>query len=215
MRGVSAAIPAVLSLSVVSLCLGLACATRPQISVSPDEDFGRYRTWDWLPAARRVEAPGLYGAGLQRDLGRLVARELRRRGFERSRGGGDLRIGAVLRVRREVTTVLETGAVQQLASLHNTPNFQVQAAAEREVTRERSVLLVVAVDPRSGRIVWQGTLEGSFRGKLPPHLERTVADLLTHFPAAGPARGTPPPVGDPSRGPSEYTVSPSPSLPDV
>ena len=212
MRGTAVAIVAVVSMS---LCL--ACATPPEITFDEREDFSRYRTWDWLPGTpRTIDAPTPYVVGLDRDLARLVEQELERRGFVRVRRGADLRFGVVLNLRREVVKVFETGAIEQLSSLHESPSFQVQATVERQETRERSRLVVVAIDARHGKVVWKGALEERFRGQLSHHLKRTVANLVEHFPPAGRASESPPPGPDPgTRGPTDFTASPSRSEPDV
>ena len=212
MRGTAVAIAAVVSMSVC-----VACTTLLEISFDERADFSRYRTWDWLPgAARTIDAPTPYLVGLDRDLARLVERELERQGFERVRRGADLRIGVLLNVRREVVKVFETGAVEQLSSLHESPSYQVQTTVERQETHERSRLVVVATDARRGKVVWTGALEERFRGQFSPYLERTVANLLEHFPPAGRVSESPPPGPDPGTGgPTDFTVSPSRSEPDV
>jgi hypothetical protein len=213
MRGTAIAIVALLSVSL----LGVACATSLEISVDESQDFSRYRTWDWLPgAARTIDAPTPHSGGLDRDLARLVERELERRGFERVRREADLRVGAGLKVRSEVVKVFETGAVEQVSSHHESPSYEVQATVERRETHQRSRLAVVAIDARRGKVVWRGTLEERLRGPVSPELKRMVAELLDHFPPAGRANESPPPDPDPGSGAeTELTTSPSRSGPDV
>jgi hypothetical protein len=212
MRGPAAALAAAVA---TSLCI--ACATSLEVSRDEREDFSRHRTWDWLPgAARTIDAPPPYRVGLDRDLARLVERALGRRGFVRVRHGADLRIGALLNVRRRVVKVLETGAIQQLSSLHEAPSYQVQATVERREVRERCRLVIFAVAAHRGEIVWKGALEERFRGQFGPHLERTVANLVERFPPAGRASEPPPPRPEPGPGgPGDLAVSPSRSGPDV
>jgi hypothetical protein len=116
----------------------------------------------------------------------------------------------LLNVQREEVTVYETGAIKQLSSLHYSPSYQVQATVERHLTYEHSWLAVFAIDSRSRRVVWKGTLEGRSRGRFAPNLGRTIASLLERFPSAGiTSTGSPPPVRDPATGrPSEFTGPP-------
>jgi hypothetical protein len=204
MEGAALRIAAVLSLS-----LGVACSTYPEISFDEREDFSRYRTWDWLPGtARTIDAPAANSVALDHELARFVERALERRGFERVRRRPDLRVGVRLEVRREEVTIYETHAIEQLSSLHSSPSYDVQASVKRRQTYERSRLLVFAIEARQGRVVWEGALAARSRGQLGPHLERTTADLLERFPSAGRAStGAPPPARDPATGrPSEFGV---------
>ena len=210
MRGTAVAIVAGLSLS-----LAVGCANVPEISFDARDDFSHYRTWDWLPGtARIIDAPTENLVGLDRDLARIVELELERQGLERVRGGADLRVGAVLNVRREVKTVFETGAIEFLPSHHASPSFQVQSTVQRDEVQERFRLVVFATDPRLGRVVWTGALEDRSRERFASYLERTVASILGQFPPAG--RGSPSPGRDPDlKGPTKFTTSSPPSEPDA
>ncbi len=172
---------------VVAPILWIGCTSPVDIYFDGAEDFGNYRTWDWLPsAARTIDAPTPYAVGLDRELAELVERELARRGFRRVRDGADLRLGALLNMRREEANVMETRAIEQISSLHSSPNFEVQATVTRVETYERYRLVVFAVEPRSGRIVWKGALEERFPSDgSSPGVRQTVTGLLAHFPAAG------------------------------
>jgi hypothetical protein len=158
----------------------------PRIQLAPGAAFDRYASWSWLPSeARHVDAPPGLAPRFDRELERLVGEALAERGYQRVEAGADLRIGVLLDVRREVVTVRETGAMQQVSSLHESGSFQVQAAVERQRTYEHSRLVLFAVDPRRGEVVWQGILERRFRGAFAPHIEGVVATLLSRFPEAG------------------------------
>jgi len=201
----------------LSVSLGVACSTSPEISFDEREDFSRYRTWDWLPgAARTIDAPAADSVALDLELARLVERALDRRGFERVRRRPDLRVGVRLEVRREEVTIYETHAIEQLSSLHSSPSYEVQAAVKRRQTYERSRLLVFAIEARHGRVVWEGALAARSPGRLGAQLERTIADLLERFPSAGRAsRGGTPPIRDPATGrPTEFGDSQERERPD-
>ena len=204
-------------LTVLSVAIGVACAS-PTISFDPREDWSRYRTWDWHPdAARTIDAPTPYIVGLDRDLARLIERAFEKRGLSRDRRTPDLRVGVLLNVRREQVTVLETGAIEQLSSLHFSPSYQVQTTTTRLQTYERSRLVVFATSARGGQVVWEGTLQERFRGQFSPYLERSIETLIERFPLAGPmSNGSPPPGRDPASGaPTEFTLPPSRSTLDV
>jgi hypothetical protein len=203
--------------AVLSLSLGVACTTRPEVDFDERDDFSRYRTWDWYAGvAGSIDAPGTNAAELDLDMARLVERALERLGFERVRGRSDLRVGVKLEVRREEVITYETGAMEQLSSLHFEPSYQVQATVERRRTYEHSRLVIFAIDPLRRRVVWRGVLQERFPGQFSPHLQRTVASLMERFPPAGRAApDAPPPARDPASGrPSEYTGSPARSVAD-
>jgi hypothetical protein len=213
MQGTAVRIVAALLLSFT-----VACTTTLEISRDERADFSAFRTWDWLPdTARSVEAPTPeVAAGLDYDLARLIHSQLAQQGFEQVRRGPDLRIGFLLNVQRQVVTYIETGASQQLSSLHDSPSYEIQASTERVKTYDHARLVVFAIDPRSRRVVWQGVLQDRFDGALSAHLKGTVASLLEHFPPAGRAARLPIPGREPATpGPSEFTGPPSRSEPDV
>lgn len=180
----------------------VACMGSPRIQLAPGAAFDRYASWSWLPdEARRIDAPPGLAPRFDRELERLVGEALAERGYQRVEAGADLRIGVLLDVRREVVTVRETGAMQQVSSLHESGSFQVQAAVERQRTYEHSRLVLFAIDPRRGEVVWQGILERRFRGVFAAHIEEVVATLLARFPEAGRGGEGPIRLRDSSPGP--------------
>jgi len=201
----------------LSLSLGVACTTPMEISFDARVDFSRYHSWDWLPdTARTLDVPTPYIVALDRDLARSVEREFEKRGLRRTRGGADLLIGALLNVRREIVTVVETSAVEYLSSHHASPGYEVQAVMKREETHERSRLVIFATDARLGHVVWRGALEERRRDRFSLHLARTVANLLQQFPPLTRFNGSPEPSRDPgAEDPTKFTASPSPSEHDV
>jgi hypothetical protein len=115
-----------------------------------------------------------------------------------------------------VVKIFETGAVEQLSSLYESPSYQVQARVERQETHERSRLAVVAIEARRGKVVWRGALEERFRDPFSPYLDLLVANLLEHFPPVGHAGESAPPGPDPgTEDPTDFTASPSLSETDV
>jgi len=177
---------------VAAACVALivACAAPVKIRLDEDRDFSRYRTWSWLPASRAVEAPD---GESDRVITRVIERELLGRGFAQVRRNADLRIGVLLKLRREEVTSYETGAVAQLSSMHSSPSYEIQGSVKRIDIYERCRLVVYAVDPVDGQIIWTGALEDHFRGRFSPHLEAAISSLVERFPRArGEARSPAP-----------------------
>jgi hypothetical protein len=178
--------------------LGVACATTVDVAFDEEEDFSRYRTWDWLPrAARAVDAPLGHTPALDARLARLIERALRARGFERSDGPADLFVSYYLRVQREFVTVRETPAMQLLSSFHSSPSYWIQATQSELHSYERGHLTIVVAGRRQQRVIWRGEFEGRFREAFAPHLEEVVWSLLERFPPqtkpAAPAAAPPSP----------------------
>ena len=171
---------------VLAACVSLAVACTAPVRVAHDgeRDFAGYHTWSWLPPPRAIQAQGDH-EGLAAEVRRIVTRELAGRGLERARRGADLRIGVVLRLRREHVESVQTGAVAQLSSLHSSGSYEVQSPVRRRETYERCRLVIYAVDPREGRIVWTGALEDHFRGRFSPHLDEAISKVVERFPRSG------------------------------
>jgi len=140
-----------------------------------------------------VDTPNSEIVVLNRDIARLVAQALAERGFEWDPRAPDLLVDVRLSVRRERVIVIETGAIEQLSSLHFSPSYQVQSTTKRLEIYERSRLVLIATDTRRELIVWKGALEERFRGPFTPHSESMIATLLEHFPPAAHAEDDPPP----------------------
>lgn len=174
-------------------CLGPACASPVDVTWDARVDFSRYRTWDWLPELSRsldAEAPDLDPRALGPTLTRHVARELAAKGLSRDRLGADLLVGARLRVERRLVVTQQSGAVQHLASMHDSPSYDVQATRTQLDPYEKGRLEIAVASSREGRVVWRGVVEDEVRGEIAAHVGELVARLLARFPAAdGEARG--------------------------
>jgi hypothetical protein len=167
--------------------LGAGCATSVEVSFDESQDFSRFRTWDWLPGARSVDALPGEERDLERLTASLVAAELREKGLVRSVSEPDLRIGYWLRVDRQLVHVNETGATALLASHHSSPSYLVQATEARVDVFDRGHLVVVITDGPRERRVWRGELWARRRGRFATHLPATVSNLLGRLPVEGPA----------------------------
>jgi hypothetical protein len=185
----------------IAFCAG--CGGSVEIHLADRADFELFRTWSWLPnAARTIDAPPPYRIGLDRELANLVHAGLSKQGFAWVERGADLRMGALLNVRREYENVIETGAVEQLSTFTSDGVYEIQRSVVRKQTWERARLVIFAVDPTIGKRVWTGSLERRFKGEFPPHVGTVVADLLAAFPTAGSGRAFP--------DPHELAASPGP-----
>lgn len=167
--------------------LGVACASPVEVTWDERVDFARYRTWDWLPAlSRSLDASEADPRAPGPALVRHVERELAAKGLSRDRRDPDLLVGARLRVERRLVAVRRPGAVQHLASLHDSPSYDVQAVHMGLESYEKGRLAIAVASSRDRRVVWRGALEREVRGEIASHLEELVARLFEHFPAADP-----------------------------
>jgi len=196
--------------------LVVACAAPVKVAVEDGRDFTRYGSWSWLPAPRDIEARGSEER-LAREIRRLVERELAGRGLTRARRGGDLRIGVVLRLRREEVQTYQTGAVAQLSSMHSSPSYEVQSSSRTHDIYERGRLVIYAVDPEEGKIVWTGIFEDHFRGRFSPHLDAAISSVVGRFPRGAGETLAPRPPSHPFEPPipTEITGPTFDSEPDV
>jgi len=171
-----------------SLLIAVGCASSPTISFDPNGAWSRFRTWDWSPTATQtVGTPNPGFVELNREIARLVAHALAERGFARDSRAPDLLVDVRLSLRRVRVISHETGAIEQLSSLHSSPSYQVQTTTKWIETYECPRLVVIATDPRRGLVVWKGALEERFRGQFAPHSASMVETLLKQFPTAGQA----------------------------
>jgi hypothetical protein len=181
-------IPHARSVRIACVALLLGCGGGLEIRRDDGVDFGTLRTWSWLPnAARTIDAPPPYAIGLDRELAGSVEAMLLEQGFVRVDRDGDLRIGALLNVRREYENVVETGAVQQLSTYTSDGIYEIQRSTLRRQTFERVRLVVFAMNPLTGKPVWTGSHERRFEGEFARHLESVVGMLIAGFPTAGAA----------------------------
>jgi hypothetical protein len=173
------------AIAVAALVAG--CATSVDVEFEDGQDFSGYRTWDWLPGARSVDAlPGEERA-LDALTSRLVGQELQSRGLVRARDGADLLVGYTLRVRRQLVATNETGAVDLLSSHHSSPSYLVQATQQRVQVHDDGYLRIVVTDGNRERVVWRGQLWARRRGDFAHHLPDAVSRLLGRLPATLPA----------------------------
>ncbi|MGI9590386.1 MAG: DUF4136 domain-containing protein [Myxococcota bacterium] len=168
------------------VALASGCATAVDVSFDPSEDFSSFRTWDWLPGARSVEALPEDGVTLNALTSRLVAQELQRRGLVRVSGGADLLVGYALRVERHVMAVNETGAEALLSSHHASPSYLVQASNPRIEVYDYGRLQVTMTDGARERRVWRGELWARRKGSFTRHLDGAVSRLFQELPAPPP-----------------------------
>lgn len=182
MRG-TVPLPAVLLAS-----LAIACASPVRVSFDERVDFARYRTWDWVPGvARSADSREAASYPLGRKLMRHVEEELSDRGLRRDRIGADLLVGARLRVERRLVAIPRTTAMQHLASLHDSPSFDVQSTEIELQLYEKGRLEIEMATSRDAARVWRGSLEREVRGEIEPHLDAWVAQLLEQFPPRTPS----------------------------
>jgi hypothetical protein len=166
--------------AVAAFCAG--CATSLDVSYDETEDFSRYRTWDWLPGGRNVEALPGEDRALDSLTSRLVARELRDRGLERVDDEPDFLVGYQLQVYRQLLAVNETGASSYLASHHASPSYIVQTTTSRVDVYDHAHLRFMVTDGRREKMLWRGDLSARRKGDFAHHLSDAVAELLDRLP---------------------------------
>lgn len=171
----------------LAAALALGCATSVDVYFDSSQDFSRYRTWDWLPGARSVDAIPSEERSLAALTSRVVAAELGRHGLVRVDGGADLLVGYALRVERHLVALNETGAPELLASHHSSPSYLVQASKARIEIYDYGHLEVVMTDGRRERRVWWGELWARRRGEFGRHLPGAVSRLFQELPEVSPA----------------------------
>jgi len=165
--------------------LALACASPVDVTWDPRADFSRYATWDWLPELSRAldtEAPAPDPRSAGSVLVRHVERALAAKGLSRDRLGADLLVGARLRVKRRLVLTQQTGAVQHLSSMHDSPSYDLQTTRTELEPYEKGRLEIAVASSRDGRVVWRGVIEREVRGEITDNLGELVSRLLARFP---------------------------------
>ena len=168
------------------LLLGAGCATDVDVSFDSEQDFSKYRTWDWLPRGRSVSALPGEEAQLDALTAKLVARELGIRGLEQASHAPDLLVAYQLHVVRRVLVANETGATDYLASHHSSPSYLVQSSQTRVQIRDYGDLYVVMTNGERDAVIWRGRAWDGVQGTFDEHLAGVVAALLDHFPVGKP-----------------------------
>jgi uncharacterized protein DUF4136 len=182
MRRPARSIACVAALAAFSL---LGCAARQPVAVQYDlqEDFGRYRTWDWIDGhAVVVRAPSHDAQQIEARLTEMLAFELSKRGLARSPGNAEVRVAALLVARRSVTSTRRATAMQTLPSFHDQGNFEIQGDVTDLRALDRVRLAVFVTSPRQEKVLWQGELNDQFLDGFAPHLGDALESLLANFP---------------------------------
>jgi hypothetical protein len=165
------------------LALGPACASDMAVRVEQRADLTGMCTWDFLRAgSKNVRTPHADPEMLDLWLARQIERGLLERGFARVAEDPDVLVTYALEVRRTVTSVTETPAVEHLSSMHNAPSYDIQASEQRTEVREAGRLSILISDPEAAMVLWHARVEGRYRGSLAARVEASVAQLLDRLP---------------------------------
>lgn len=167
----------------VVACLG--CAAGVQVEVAPDQDFSRYRSWDWLPRGWEKSSPT---SDAQRAVVRAVRvaleRELAARGLERvTDEDPDFFLACHVELSNEVEVYYETPAMQTLSSVHDSPSYEVTVSERRVRFYQEATIAIDVAESRDRQLVWRGTRSRRVRGRFAPHASEVVQEILLHFPA--------------------------------
>jgi hypothetical protein len=195
-------------LGLLALLVSLAsagCMSPVRVTVEEPGRLDGLRTWDWLPPGSSpqagVDAPQRNEADLHAQLGRLIAQELRRRGYERS-GDADLHVifQLVLEPRRVI--VQRPRAPYLLSSMNQSASYWIEGTDE-EIRIYESFRLVIGIVDEPGQLVWRGVLDRQVDEGKALSLDHAVARLLDRLPAGaepGAVEPTPvPPAPDAAR----------------
>ena len=193
----------------ILVSFGLACASPVAVNVDQRRDLAGFCTWNFLPLETgNVRGPYPQTKPLSDWMNRVIERSLLDRGFARVTGRPDFYVTYLLDVHRQLVVVEETPAMQHLASLDQSPSYDIQASVRRIEQYETGNLTLFVSDPDEQTVVWRGEYEGRFNGTVIPHLEEAVTSLLERFAAPAEA-GQTPPAGDAPAG--ELRVSAAPT----
>jgi hypothetical protein len=163
----------------------LACAaTTVDVKIDQRKDLAGFCTWNFLPLeSGNVRGPYTRTRPISNWMERLLERGLLDRGFSRVTGRPDFYVTYLLDVRRQLVIIEETPAMQHVASLDQSPSYDVQATVRRSELHETGMLTLFVSDPDEQAVVWRGGYEGRFRGQVLPHLEEAVTSLLDRLAA--------------------------------
>lgn len=196
-----------LLLSVVAW-MGVACATRVDVSVEERADLSQLRTWNWLPpgAAPKlgVDAPHRSTGLLHKSLGRLVEKELRSHGFERAKNADFFVIYQLVLEQRKVVVYVPR-APYLLLSMSYSPSYWIEAF-DQEIRVREDLRLVIGLVSEPGQILWRGVLERKVAEGDALRLDEAVAQLLERLLAPAPVRKADPPAA--LDGPADASAPP-------
>ena len=168
--------------------IGVACSTPVHVAFDEQQDFARYRTWDWAPGSTYdIDAPHEDVRLLHARVAPLIEAELREVGLKRARGRrADLFVAYRLVLRRDRVSVRTVGAQKTLGDFRGT--YIVTPLKTELRTYENSHLMIGFAGP-DGRLIWVGQLERRVPRSFEPHLESAVVSILMRFPPPSPAAG--------------------------
>lgn len=170
-----------------TLCVGLVagCSTLVEVAADEGEDFATYRTWNWLPYARkRVDAPHNNQRALDARLARLIEQALVREGFVRS-ASPDFFVAYHLSVQRRSEVVNVPSAPYLLSSLNSSASYWVEGS-HREERFHEAIKLSIGFTPGGAHMPWRAVWVRRVEDGGILKLDSAVDGLLARFPARPP-----------------------------
>lgn len=167
-------------------CLVAACAPiRVSSHVDRDQDFRRYRTFDWGPAdALPAGDPRLERDGFFQDhIQGAIERNMATKGFARVASGEvpDVRVHFHAVIDRRINATL----------LDYQSGYCGRSDCQTGISEyEEGTLVVDMIDVRTDRLVWRGWARDSVEGvlsnqdRLVQKIEDGVREMFTRLPAA-------------------------------
>ena len=159
------------------------CLAPVRVAFDEDEDFSRYRTWDWRPnVTATLAAPTGSRSPLNRMLSSKIASELERRGYEPASGAPDLVVGYGLTLERRTVVAEVPRAPYLLSSLSSSPSYWIEGST-LEKQRVADVTLSIEITDRNGRSVWSGTSTHRLQRGQKLDVDASIVALLESLPA--------------------------------
>ena len=169
----------------ITMGLGTGCAARVDFDFDAQEDFSRYRTWDWLPGKGvGVDAPHRRVRALDERLVAEIEEAMSARGFVRSTRGPDFYVTSHLELRRVEVDVKVPLAPYLLSSNGSGPSYWIGGTVVERRSMEDLRLVIGFVD--RGRVTWHAALserlDQHFTETPALALDDALAALLESFP---------------------------------
>jgi hypothetical protein len=150
------------------LALAVGCGTRVAVESDPNARHATWRTWSWLPRPPVAHGDNVYAAVDDR-VRAAFDREMKLRGFRRvDRERPDF----LLTYYAAVEEPIDARAVAYAAG----GPLSVKSAANEQGVYVQGMLLVDALDPRTGKLVWRGVGKDVFEPQQTPEDRRARID---------------------------------------
>jgi predicted small secreted protein len=165
-----------------------ACATAPnvQTNVSPNADFGQYKTYAFVEGVGQ-DIKAEYNISTRKSMEDAIAREFGTRGYERDIGNPDLLIDYHLKTQDK--EVMHSGMyVGGYSGFYNgtymgSPSYVEPPYVDKYT---EGTISVDVIDRRTNQVSWSGKLISRVSGRNPAHpdqwIEQTIGAIFAKYP---------------------------------